>query len=366
MLSIEILVGSSNGESNDKSILVTEYGRDKILVELVNILKHIYTIVNINYCTLDNYTRILNDIEYRNRHKKYIIFQLCDGTEIDGYPGISVVREIEKRNILYTGANSYFYDITTSKPQMKHEFIKHGVSTSPYTELYNIDSLYIAERDVQYPMIIKPNVSYASIGITSDSLVTDRVAAHSYLTRILADINGEGVTEYFAERFLPNREYTVLITGNINSGIIVYDPVERSFDRRLPSEQRLLLFDQYWRGYSLDNNCENYSITCDPFYEYVRVYNTRLSNKIKSLAKGAYLALNGNSYGRVDIRSTYETDKDGDECLYVLEVNSQPSLSFDTETSMGQILNLTQTDFKAFILSIIQSANNNTNMCRSV
>lgn len=358
MLHIEILVGQSNGTSTDSSMLVTEYGRTGILSSIQDVLSRMYTNVNLNYCTLDNYHEVLDNIEYKNQYNKYVIFQLCDGVENDGYPGISVVREIEKRGIPHTGANSYFYSITTSKPLMKHEFTKHGVSTAPYTEIYNIESLDIAEREVQYPMIIKPNVSYASIGITTDSLVSDRAMALSYLRQILSGINGEGITEYFAEQFLPNREYTVLVCGSIKTGIVVYEPVERSFDRRLPVEQRLLFFDKYWDGYDVRDARSIPEHAA--FYEYVRVYDTNLSEKLKQLAKDAYASLCGNSYGRVDIRSTHEVDSDGVECLYVLEVNAQPSLSFDTETSIGQILHLNNTDIESFIKGIIDISTDKT------
>ncbi|MBK6392107.1 MAG: hypothetical protein IPF70_16300 [Saprospiraceae bacterium] len=48
-----------------------------------------------------------------------VILNLCDGDEVNGTPGISVVKLLEQLDLVYTGADSYFCKSTTSKVNMK-------------------------------------------------------------------------------------------------------------------------------------------------------------------------------------------------------------------------------------------------------
>ena len=45
-------------------------------------------------------------------------------------PGVSVIHELEKHGLIYTGSDAHFYNITTSKIPMKKAFDKAGVSTA--------------------------------------------------------------------------------------------------------------------------------------------------------------------------------------------------------------------------------------------
>src|SRR5438034_7513119 len=72
--------------------------------------------------TVDNYRTIIDEIAFSENGKLPLVLNLCDGDEINGTPGISVVRYLEEKRLCYTGANEKFYDITTSKVTMKHAF----------------------------------------------------------------------------------------------------------------------------------------------------------------------------------------------------------------------------------------------------
>src|SRR5689334_21506239 len=67
-----------------------------------------------------------------------VVLNLCDGTELDGYPGIGVTRAIERCGVKYTGSDARFLDITTSKPCMKRVMIDAGVPTSPFVEFVTL------------------------------------------------------------------------------------------------------------------------------------------------------------------------------------------------------------------------------------
>ena len=65
--------------------------------------------------TLKDYRSVIRSIikEKEMGNKTPVVFNLCDGDEVNGTPGISVVRFLEEKGLLYTGSDEYFYNITT-------------------------------------------------------------------------------------------------------------------------------------------------------------------------------------------------------------------------------------------------------------
>jgi hypothetical protein len=128
-----------------------------------------------------------------------------------------------------------------------------------------------------------------------------------------------------------------LVVGDAKRGVTTYPVVERAFDPTLPVEQRLLAFDRYWDGYDLQGNVPQ---VAKKIYTYT-LAPADLQSRLQDLARAAYLAVGGRSYGRVDIRADQLDLSVAQFC--VLEVNSQPGLSFDTDSSsLGSILHLSQ------------------------
>lgn len=73
---------------------------------------------------------------------------------------------MERRSFAYTGADTFFYRITTSKPILKTKLIQHRVPTSPFVEITESTTSQEVDTIAPYPLIVKPSVSYASISIT--------------------------------------------------------------------------------------------------------------------------------------------------------------------------------------------------------
>ena len=80
--------------------------------------------------TINNYKEIIRSIAESKNGKTPLILNLCDGDEVNGTPGVSVIHEIEKYGLIYTGSDAHFYTITTSKIPMKKAFDKAGVSSA--------------------------------------------------------------------------------------------------------------------------------------------------------------------------------------------------------------------------------------------
>src|SRR4030095_697579 len=89
-----------------------------------------------------------------------LVLNLCDGDEVNGTPGVSVIHELERNKLVYTGSDDHYYNITTSKIPMKAAFDKAGVSTAKWEIIDGSeDSIKGICRRLGAPLIIKPAVS---------------------------------------------------------------------------------------------------------------------------------------------------------------------------------------------------------------
>jgi D-alanine-D-alanine ligase len=280
-----------------------------------------------------------------------LVCNLCDGDEVHGYPGLTVVRNLEQAGLPFTGATSTFYALTTSKVLMKERLLQYGIATPPFVRLgHSPDDMARLTTHVGYPAIIKPDVSAASVGISLRSRVQDAAAARAQFSHLVqgeqgADLLASGI---FAERFVDGPEFTMLVAADQGcaQGVRAYPAVERIFHSALPPHERFLSYDRYWSCYQEEARLPD----TEPFYRYA-LAAPQLQRPLADLAIRAFLALSGTGYARVDIRMEARTG-----ILYVLEVNANCGLSSDEETSAGQILRLARAPIHLLIASMLEDA----------
>jgi D-alanine-D-alanine ligase len=301
--------------------------------------------------TVANLEETLAAIRASSQRGPTVVCNLCDGDEIHGYPGLSVVQALEKAGIPFTGAASAFCALTTSKVPMKECLLQHGIPTPPFVRLSTMpDDIARLTTQVGYPAMIKPAISAASRGISLRSCVHDAVAASAQFSHLVQDEQGARflTSGIFAERFVDGPEYTVLVVAEQRcpQGVRAYPAVERIFHSVLPPYERFLSYDRYWAYYQQEARLPD----TEPFYRYA-LAAPQLQEQLGDLAMRAFLALSGTGYARVDIRMEARTG-----VLYVLEVNANCGLSGDEETSVGQILRLTQMPIHQLMATILEDA----------
>ncbi|KAG0232983.1 hypothetical protein BGW42_007796 [Actinomortierella wolfii] len=304
--------------------------------------------------------------EKRKSGQELVVFQLCDGT---GFYKISNSKPVLKRVLQAANVNTSVFQ----------EFI-----TAP-KDILELEPLIAA---IGFPMIVKPSISYASLNITMSSVVHTReqlldqikvslertiqdqkeaatessllitpnlIAASAnnsspvslHVSENTTPVDGQSVLSeenvsntsphhipsrqqqqqskedqvpsVFVEKFLAGREFTALCVGDKDWGVRVFPVAERVFDSKLGKYERLLAFDKYWEGYDLQGGQGN-----EDFCRYACA-NDNWQPALQKIAMDAYLALQGNGYGRVDIRTS-----EIDVCdPVVLEVNANCGLSFE-------------------------------------
>ena len=300
------------------------------------------------------YREVINSIEAEKENGKIIpvVLNLCDGDEVNGTPGVSVVKLLEEKDIIYTGADEYFYTITTSKIPMKEEFDKAGVPNAPWEAIRDphIDAGSLFEK-LGTPVILKPAVSGGSMGVGVKNVVENKEELGLLLEKMFTGYRGWNLTAdgIIAEKFITGPEYTTLISGSYTDpkNAVIYTPVERVFHSSLPEKEKFLSFDRLWEIYE-----DEAAMPGDEnFYEY-QLPDPLLIDEIKKLSWEAYCATKGKGYTRVDIRMDSHTKK-----LYVLEVNAQCGISEDENfTSIGAILRFSGKRFSQLVIEILNDA----------
>jgi D-alanine-D-alanine ligase len=338
-------------ETDDEN-LKFYYDYTQSIAEYTKVFEQIncsWTWVNV---TMDNIEKVIYEINAQT-FKKNIALNLCDGDEINGTPGVSVIEALEKNNIIYTGADAFFYNITTSKIPMKTAFDKHAVDTPPWCVINDENLLENIFETVGKTLIIKPAVSGGSMGLMAKNVVENKTDLLDIVAEIKKGYRGWklDVDGIFAESFISGREFTTFIVGSYNDdeNLIFYSPVERIFHASLPAKEQFLSFDRLWETY--DNE------TAMPNEEYVYNYGApekELYEAIKKISIEAYKAVAGMGYGRIDIRQDTATKK-----MYILEVNAQSGISEDEDyTSIGAILRFSNKTFTNLVIEIIQDGIN--------
>ena len=302
--------------------------------------------------TMDNFKAIVASIAESQNGKTPLVLNLCDGDEVNGTPGVSVIHELEKQGLIYTGSDAHFYSITTSKIPMKKAFDKAGVATANWRVITDKkgSTKGICKR-VGTPIIIKPAVSGGSMGVSVKNVVNTEEELAKRVEEIYKGYRGWNllVDGLFVEQVITGPEYPTFITGSSDDldNCIVYEPVKRVFHESLPEAEKFLSFDRLWEIYEDETPMPQQ----ENFYEY-RPAEPPLIPALKKISLDAYKSCGGKGYTRIDIRQDAVTGK-----LYMLEVNAQCGLSEDENyTSIGAILKVSDVSFTEIIAEILKDA----------
>lgn len=302
--------------------------------------------------SLSNFKDIIDQIAQAQQHRPQLVLNLCDGTESDGTPGISVIHYLDLQKLIYTGADAFFYEITTSKLPMKMAFDQYGVATARWQQISKETQVTNEIFDqLGSPVILKPAISGGSMGIGVNNVVSNVLSCQERIKELWNGYHGWeiGRDGIIAESFITGPEFTVFIVGNHfdKNTAFIYEPVERVFHHSLPERERFLSYERLWEVYESENAMPNN----DFFYQYASP-DQSLHQPLKQIAWDAYFACKGMGYGRVDIRMNKATGN-----LYVLEVNAQCGISEDEDyTSIGAILKASKQAFSFLVKQLLENS----------
>ena len=350
---LKVWVLAPHVESDDPNIQYY-YDFSQSIAEYTKVFEELETEWNWQPVTINNYKEIIDSIHTDSIviNKQTVIFNICDGDEINGAPGISVIKYLKKKGLPFTGSDEHFYDITTSKILMKEAFDKAGVPTPSWKAIYErkqyLNGIF---KKLGNPIIVKPSVSGGSMGVGIKNVVENKDELHTQIERMFDGYRGWNLSTggILAEEFINGPEFTVMIVGDSSKPekCIVYPPVERVFHPSLPEKEQFLSFDRLWEIYEDEAPMPNDG----NFYEYTQPADV-IRDEVMKISLDAYCAVGGKGYTRIDLRMDKNTGK-----IYVLEVNAQCGLSEDEDyTSIGAILRFANKSFNQLVMEIINGA----------
>jgi D-alanine-D-alanine ligase len=247
-----------------------------------------------------------------------LVFNTAEGTHgrfrEAFYPGL-----FEQLGLPFTGSDAYVCALTLDKQLSKMLVARYGVPTPRWA--FVDDAAALADLDLAFPLIVKPNFEGSSKGITVDSVVEDRAT----LERRVCDALARYPTGLLLEEFIVGRD--VVVPWLETKGVL--EPAGYRFDERIIGKRKYTLYD-----YSLKSDAADaVEVECPlPLSAELRAHVMELSEK-------AFRALGVRDLARIDWR----IGDDGKP--YFLEVNALPSLEPGAGIYLsGALAGLTRTE----------------------
>jgi D-alanine-D-alanine ligase len=236
--------------------------------------------------------------------KNTFIFNNCDGFNGNNLGAVNVIRLIERMGFKHTGALADSIEMCIDKPRSKERLTLSGVPTPRYQVFERAEG----EFHLEFPVIVKPSVEDASMGIDLDSVVSNRECLFHKISHIVEKYEQPAIVE----EFVCGRELAVAMWGN--ETIEVLPIAEEDFSWVTNPLERLLTYESKWK-------------TDSPYYQNIparvpAALNRKETQVIKKAAEDSFRAMGLRDLGRVDIRFN-------NGIPYVIDINELPDLSPD-------------------------------------
>jgi D-alanine-D-alanine ligase-like ATP-grasp enzyme len=298
--------------------------------------------------SIDTVDAVVAGLSARQALHPIVVLNLCDGSEVDGYPGVSVINALAAAGLPFSGAGAEFYVKSTSKIAGKRSFDASGVPTPPMVVIEDVErDVDRAIAEVGLPFIVKPDVSGGSYGIQIDSVCHDRASAIAKIRQLQGD-RYIGNCAIFVEAFVSGREFTVFAVEDETQplGLRILTPCERAFDERLPEDERFIIYERHW-----DLPEEHRSLPPGEPYCVHKPVGGKLRDELEHVVRQAVRAVSGSSYARCDLRQDAKTG-----AISVLEVNAQCDLTENPASEIGSILRYSDMTMPELVEMILNHA----------
>lgn len=220
-------------------------------------------------------TEFISELARARQYDVYL--NIYEGHDENENSGLRFVQALEALNLPFTGAESTFYRCTREEMQAAAEAhqirFARGFHAETRGDLNQAGGL-------SYPLIVKHPNSFASMGLTKESCVTNFGELQTQFERMSKEYGSARV-----EEFIEGRELSCLIVENADDpkSPFAYSPAEVQF----PEGETFLHEAAKW--YSWD-------------VHVVPLRDENLAARIQEVSRKFFLAMNGNGYARIDLR----------------------------------------------------------------
>ncbi|MGI6438928.1 MAG: ATP-grasp domain-containing protein [Sphaerochaetaceae bacterium] len=247
------------------------------------------------------------DLRQLRKYKGSLLFNL-----VETYEGSDVLHTIplyaRHYGCVVTGGNAHSLYTTGDKLLAKTVMKQHHIPTPKWIESSNHTHL---QEFLHTPFIIKPRSEEGSVGI--DDHCVQQCSTIDELEKIYHTSQEQNL---LIEQFIDGREFNVSIINKEDTAYIL--PIAEMEYFHYPKDKpKILGYEAKW-----EVNSFAYEHTQRRFLDYDK--EASLMTKIKEITTQCWNLFSSPSYARVDLRG------DEKENLYVLEVNVNPSLHYDS------------------------------------
>lgn len=284
--------------------------------------------------TFFDFNNLVNAFAELSQSDVDLVFNVCERINDSSLLEPHAASILDVLQLPYTGSNPFTLALCIDKIRVKKLLSYHNIPTPKWDYAYDMDD--DIRDDLQYPLILKPGNTDNSIGITNESVVTNKKEFERQMEYIIRELKRPALVEEFIE----GDEYDVAILGSEYDDFRVL-PLSRSLFDEMPSG--------LWHIYPFDAKWKD-----SQAYDKIQVQrppknvSKRLQSLISEIALDTYNILDCHDYGRVEMR----VDRDGNP--YVLELNPNPSINIGDAVPKCAIL--VGMDYGDFIEEIIRLA----------
>lgn len=261
------------------------------------------------------------------------VFNLVESIDNDYGREWQVPALLERHGIRHTGNGARPLRLCRAKDAARRVLRRAGVRVADGVVVREERELTAARvRKLSFPCFVKPARVDGSIGVDRESICGDRAALTARVARLAAHLPGP----FLVEEYLPGKEINVsLFPGPEREHVV---PTEIDFSLLAAGLPKIVSYDGKWNPESPEYASKSVPAQLEP----------GLRHEVEALARAAFRALEGDGYGRVDMR----LDGVGRPC--VIDVN--PNNDLHPEAGLALAAHSIGVSYEALIGSILAQA----------
>jgi D-alanine-D-alanine ligase len=196
--------------------------------------------------------------------------------------------------------------VARNKSMSKKILAYHGIRVPEFATFHPGDA-FLRPSTLRFPLIVKPLLEDASVGIAQASVVADDEGLAERVRFIHESFRQAAI----AEELIEGRELSVGLVGNATLETLPL--VELHFGRLSKAERRIATYKAKWD----EEYRERHGIKS----RFARKLPDAVMTRIRDVCETAFHSLWLQDYGRIDVRLAHDNE------VYVLEVNPNPFIS---------------------------------------
>ncbi|MCX6151982.1 MAG: ATP-grasp domain-containing protein [Ignavibacteriales bacterium] len=252
----------------------------------------------------DNYEVFLKDYK---KNKPDVVFNLVEIFHDRANLEMSFAGLMELMRVPYTGADPIALGTCQRKTMAKSIMHAFNIQTPNYQIITGTED--IEEIHLKFPIIVKPAMEDASIGIEFDSVVESYESLKNKIENVLFNMHQYALIE----EYIDGRELNVAVLGDKKLKVLPISEIDFS---RMPDHlHNIVSFQAKWDPY---HEAYHSTVAICP-----AILPKEVEEKAQELALRTFRALGCRDYARVDMRLSAKNE------LFVLEVNPNPDLTED-------------------------------------